>query len=287
MDKKRKKIIIGFSLFLAAIQIIIFPVALFYSMKGNPNELLLKIPTGFEVSGVDYNSKAEKTKSIINNIKNLVFGNNKNEELIFVESQKKEKELLKEAKTLSEKYLHSKSTEDYSNLINFFNKNWLFALSNIEKFNLNFHKYWYFEQDAKSDAEHTADFLNKVRNKTPNETNFSIKSKYFNHFQIGEESKHSDNNFLYIRQSKIIFRIVVSKLKESKQNYELKFDKIIFFPDSNTERISVQTISDTIHVALYHHNEEGYKKFERDIVGEYGLAWDSILTFKGEKENEK
>ncbi|QQY78495.1 hypothetical protein JLS56_01540 [Mycoplasma mycoides subsp. capri] len=286
MDKK-KKIIIGFSLFLAAIQIIILPVALFYSIKGNPNELLLKIPTGFEVSGVDYNSKAEKTKSIINNIKNLVFGNNKNEELIFVESQKKEKELFDEVKKLSDKYLHDMSFDNYSNLKEFFNKNWLFTISNIEKFNLNFHKYWYFEKDKKTEAEHTRNFLDKVQNKKPSKTNFSIENKYFDNFQIGEESNHSDNNFLYIRQSKIIFRIIVSKLRQEKQKYEVKFDKIIFFPDSNTERISVQTISDTIHVALYHHNEEGYKKFERDIVGEYGLAWDSILTLKEEKKNEK
>ncbi|AGJ90651.1 aromatic motif membrane protein [Mycoplasma putrefaciens] len=281
-----KKVIKIISIFSALIPIALAIFLLVALQVKNANKLELKIPSGFPVYKDGRDSKKIKSDEFINNIIELIFNNNQIEKTKFLNSQNKDKEqeLFKQVKDLSNKYLINQKEESERELKNFYSKNWLFVLKNIDKFALKFTKYWSLDSTAK--ASHSEDFLKKIKEKENRSViTKQFKDNYIDNFAIGSESKHLSKNVFYIRKSNMLIRMFAPKNNASANSIEI--DKFILFSETKTKTIALKTLADILHTSIHHNDQNGYQIFETELIQKYGYPSLGILLSKEVLTNEK
>ncbi|TKA59373.1 hypothetical protein MBOVa_2500 [Mycoplasmopsis bovis 8790] len=260
--------------------------------------LSLHIPKQFDIIPQVTSKKDEVTDNIIKSLLTLTFEDDivrKNE---YIKSQENEEKLFNEVKELSKRipFFVKKKNNDkpgkdhfdimakhYEELNNFYSKNWLFMLKNIDKFVIRPFKVWTLEPSGS--AKHTDDFINKSKDQNPGLDSFSFFNKNLDSLVQGGESTHTPGRkVMYIKKDKLIIRAIISK---DDQN-PFKIDKFIHFSlHSKDTKISIKLISDIIHSGTYHQDPNGFISFEEDLVkSNYSYPFISTLTL-GENTNDK
>lgn len=260
--------------------------------------LSLHIPKQFDIIPQVTSKKDKVTENIIKSLLTLTFEDDivrKNE---YIKSQENEEKLFNEVKELSKKipvFVKKKNDDKpgknhfdivekhYEELNNFYSKNWLFMLKNIDKFVIRPFKVWTLEQSGI--AKHTNDFLDKSKEQNPGLDGFSFFNKNLDSLVQGGESAHTPGRkVMYIKKDKLIIRVIISK--DDKNPF--KIDKFIHFSlHSKDTKISIKLISDIIHSGTYHKDQNGFISFEKDLVeSNYSYPFISTLTL-GENTNDK
>ncbi|WFQ93076.1 aromatic motif membrane protein [Mycoplasma feriruminatoris] len=271
---KNKKTLIKISVGFAILPFLILP-SLFFINNKQTNLNLIR-PQGFDVFDNLNNDKEVITKKLLNALVEAVFGDDKVKQQDFVKNQDENKEqLFKQVKELTNKYKKSKEQNDLKNLKEFYSTNWLFFLKNLDKFELQFIEYWKLE--SKNGKEmHSDSFLNALKNKQKPFANYSFLNNNLEQIHRGSETEDlTDLSVFYLKKEKFIIRTIIDN-----KNRKLNIDKFILFYESPINRITIPTISNAIHIGVFHNQKDGYESFEKNIVGAYGYAWDGILLLK-------
>ncbi len=260
--------------------------------------LSLHIPKQFDIIPQVTSKKDKVTENIIKSLLTLTFEDDivrKNE---YIKSQEDEEKLFNEVKELSKKIpLFVKKTNNdkpgkdhfdivekhYEELNNFYSKNWLFMLKNIDKFVIRPFKVWTLKPSG--NAKHTDSFLSTSESQNPGLDGFSFFNKNLDSLVQGSESAHTPGQkVMYIKKDKLIIRVIISK--DDKNPF--KIDKFIHFSlHLKDTKISIKLISDIIHSGIYHKDQNGFISFEKDLVeSNYSYPFISTLTL-GENTNDK
>ncbi|BAP39367.1 aromatic motif membrane protein [Metamycoplasma canadense] len=255
-------------------------ISLVSCIESNQNVLEAEIPGGFKFIPSTYDPKETKTANYIEFLLKKQFRNNEVEKAKFLKNQQDEKKLFEEIKKISEDYKNNKldfelSKKFINDIKNFYSKNWLFMLKNIEKFNWQHLEWWKFEPTE--NAKHSDEFLNKL-SELSNADDYFFYTNYWDELKEGDESAESPNDVFYLKKDKMIIRILISKNKEG--NKSLFFDKIILFPKARNNKIVIKLISDTVHNAIIHGFQAGYNTFEKDIFKNFGHPALGLLLVK-------
>ncbi|UUM25255.1 hypothetical protein NQV05_02535 [Mycoplasmopsis agalactiae] len=263
------------------------------------SNLLLHIPKEYDIIPQVLSNKEVVTENIIKSLLSLTFEDDIVKKNEYVKSQEDEKKLFSEIKKLSKKVPYfvrkgknQKPGHDHLKMVkkhkeelnNFYSKNWLFMLKNIDKFAVRPFEVWTLEKTG--NAEHSSEFLNKSKDQNPGIDSFSFASKNIDSLIQGGESAHTPGKkVMYIKKDKLIIRVVISKDAQ----YPFKIDKFIHFSlYSRDNKISMKFISDIIHSAIYHKDPKGYQSFEEDLVKKnYNYPFLSTLTLKEGGNDEK
>lgn len=261
--------------------------------------LSLHIPKQFDIIPQVTSKKDKVTKNIIKSLLTLTFEDDivrKNE---YIKSQENEEKLFNEIKELSKKiplFVKKKNSDKpgkshfdivekhYQELNNFYSKNWLFMLKNIDKFVIRPFKVWTLEQSG--NAKHTDSFLSNSKVQNPGLDGFSFFNKNLDSLVQGGESAHTPGRkVMYIKKDKLIIRVIISK----DDNNPFKIDKFIHFSlHSKDTKISIKLISDIIHSGKYHQDQNGFNSFEKDLVeSNYSYPFISTLTLGGNANDKK
>ncbi|MCE6115310.1 aromatic motif membrane protein [Mycoplasmopsis agalactiae] len=263
------------------------------------SNLLQHIPKEYDIIPQVLSNKEVVTENIIKSLLSLTFEDDIVKKNEYVKSQEDEKRLFSEIKELSEKVPYfvrkgknQKPGHDHLEMVknhkeelnNFYSKNWLFMLKNIDKFAVRPFEVWTLEKT--DNAEHSSEFLNKSKDQNPGIDSFSFVNKNLDSLIQGGESAHTPGKkVMYIKKDKLIIRVVISKDSQ----YPFKIDKFIHFSlYSRDNKISMKFISDIIHSAIYHKDPKGYESFEEDLVKKnYNYPFLSTLTLKEGGNDEK
>ncbi|WP_434337753.1 aromatic motif membrane protein [Mycoplasma capricolum] len=275
---KNKKTLISISIAFAFLPFLILPSLLFINNK--PKQLNLVRPSGFDVFDNLNNDKETKTKSILNKLVDDVFRNFKAEQQKFVKDQNDNKsQLLEKSKELSDKYLLQPNEQNLKTLKQFYSENWLFLLLNLEKFELKFIDFWKLESKDNK-AHHSSQFLETIKNKPKPKENHIFTDNNLDLIKTGKENEDlSGHSAVYLKKDKFIIRTTVKNNSKI-----LEIDKFILFNESEINRINIDTISDAIHLGVFHNQSDAFTStFEKHIVGNYGYPWDGILVLKEQK----
>lgn len=273
--KMNKKVIISISLAHLIIPLLALAFLL-GSLSKSTKDIELLIPRNHEV----YKNLDDRTEDVFNSLIKIIFGNNESEKIKYLNTQKEEntKEFIKKANELRIKYTKTKSQETIKELKEFYSKNLILLLRNLDKFSLRFTNYWSLEETKDSAgrvAKHSDTFLETIKNKEP-VADKKIENNNLHVINIGSESKHISSNVIYIRKDN--FFIVIKASKKASSDMKIELDKIIYFSESKTESISSDAISNVLHISIYHKDQEGYDVFEKDIIKLYGYPSLGILT---------
>ncbi len=183
--------------------------------------LSLHIPKQFDIIPQVTSKKDKVTENIIKSLLTLTFEDDivrKNE---YIKSQEDEEKLFNEVKELSKKIplfvknknraislgkSHFDKVENhYKELNNFYSKNWLFMLKNIDKFVIRPFKVWTLEPSG--NAKHTNDFLDKTKEQNPGLDGFSFFNKNLDSLVQGGESAHTPGRkVMYIKKDKAYYK---------------------------------------------------------------------------------
>ncbi|WP_427867276.1 aromatic motif membrane protein [Mycoplasmopsis arginini] len=244
--------------------------------EGNEN-LKNKIPKDLDYVPNIENPLELKTNKLIENLIDIKFKQDNVEKVNFLNSQKDEETLLNKAKELSNNYLNNKNEENLKLLNDFYSNNWLFVIKNIRKFNWTFLKWWTFPDLGQ--VKHSDEFFTQLEKQAePDDLIFFDNN--WDQLKEGDESPESPDDIFYFKKDKMLLRILISKNKEGKRT--LKFDRIIYFAKSRTNKVSIKLISDAVHNAIIHHNQQGYDAFEKEVIDNFGFASLGTLIIKGE-----
>ncbi|UWD35059.1 hypothetical protein NX779_00155 [Mycoplasma cottewii] len=272
--KINKKLVIGISLAHLIIPLLALAFLL-GSLSKSTKDIELQIPRNHEV----YKNVNDRTEEIFRSLNKILFGDNEAEKIKYLNTQKEEnsKEFIKKSNELKAKYLETKSEESIKELKEFYSKNLILLLRNLDKFNLRFTKYWTLEETRNSSgkvAKHSNEFLEAIKNKQPVKDK-KIDNNNLNVITIGSESKHISSNVIYIRKDN--FFIVIKASKTPSVDMKIELDKIIYFAESKTDNISSTAISNVLHSSIYHQDQSGYDAFEKDLIKLYGFPCLGLL----------
>ncbi|PTD31839.1 aromatic motif membrane protein [Mycoplasma leachii] len=272
---RNKKTLIKISIGFTILPFLILP-ALFF-INNNPKNLNLVIPSGFDVYDNLNNDKETKTKKLLMALIDETFKNSKIEQQEFVKKQQEHKEILaSKAKELTSKYLKNQNSENLKEIKDFYSENWLFVFKNLDKFEVKFVDFWKLEANNKKQL-HSKEFLKAIDKKEKPKTNYLFSDSNLDLVQTGKENEDLTNlSVIYLKKDKFIIRTLVKN--DSKK---LEIDKFILFYESPVTRINIDTISDAIHLGVFHNQQDAFISiFEKHIVNEYGYPWDGILLWK-------
>nr|VZR98654.1 hypothetical protein MF5295_00875 [Mycoplasma feriruminatoris] len=278
---KNKKTLINISIAFAVLPFLILPSLFFINKK--PNNLNLVRPPGFDVYDNLNNDKSTKTKKILLALVDDVFKNSKLEQQEFIKKQEQNKEqLISKAKELTKEYNKSSNEETLKKLKDFYSENWLFVFQNLDKFEMKFISFWKLEANNKKEL-HSREFLDEINKKQKERERKKIEDNY--HFldnnidlvKIGKENEDLPNlTVYYLRKDKFIIRALLTN-----DGKKMSIDKFILFNESPISRINIDTISDAIHLGVFHNQKDAFTStFEKHIIKEYGYPWDGILLWK-------
>ncbi|BAP01004.1 hypothetical protein MCAL160_0414 [Mycoplasmopsis californica HAZ160_1] len=259
---------------------VLTPFALVSCIESDYTKNKLKIPQGFKYIPKDYNSAEAKTSEILESILNQQFKNNDVAKTNFLKSQEDTKKLLSEFKELSKTYKFEKSNENAEKLRSFYSQNWLFLLKNIDNFQWKYTNWWTFPSIG--EARHSETFLEKISSQIIPD-NYRFINNYWESLTVGDESPESPDDVFYLKKDKMIVRVFITRNKKSVK--KLIFDKFILFPRARNERIAVKLISDSVHNAIIHGNQDGYDTFENDVIKNYSYPALGLLLTKENDEN--
>ncbi|WP_060823384.1 aromatic motif membrane protein [Mycoplasmopsis arginini] len=245
--------------------------------EGNEN-LKNKIPKDLDYVPNIENPLEQKTNKLIENLININFKQDNVEKVNFLNSQKDEETLLNKAKELSNNYLNNKNEENLKLLNDFYSNNWLFVIKNIKKFNWTFLKWWTFPDLGQ--VKHSAEFFRQL-DKQDEPDDLIFFDNNWDQLKEGDESPESPNYVFYFKKDKMLLRILIPKNKDKEGKRTLKFDRIIYFAKSRTNKVSIKLISDVVHNAIIHHNQQGYDSFEKEVIDNFGFASLGTLIIKG------
>ncbi|WFQ94732.1 aromatic motif membrane protein [Mycoplasma feriruminatoris] len=278
---KNKKTLINISIAFAVLPFLILPSLFFINKK--PNNLNLVRPPGFDVYDNLNNDKGVKTKKILLALVDDVFKNSKLEQQEFIKKQEQNKEqLISKAKELTKEYKKSSNEDNLKKLKDFYSENWLFVFQNLDKFEMKFISFWKLEANNKKEL-HSREFLDEINKKQKERERKKIEDNY--HFldnnidlvKIGKENEDLPNlTVYYLRKDKFIIRALLTN-----DGKKMSIDKFILFNESPISRINIDTISDAIHLGVFHNQQDAFTStFEKHIIKEYGYPWDGILLLK-------
>lgn len=235
------------------------------------SKLKSKRPSGFDYVPKIIDESQVKTDKIIESILNQQFKNDQVGKTEFLKSQENNELLLQELATISKEYSHPMKQETIAKLNDFYTKNWMFLLKNIDKLTWKYTKWWSLE--PKGNAKHSESFIENIADKET-QSDFKFTNNYLEKLEVGDESKESPNDVFYLKKDKLIIRMFITRQNSAKK---VIFDKFIYFPGARNSNIAIKLISDIVHNAIIHHNQEGYNSFERDLVVNYGYPALGVL----------
>ncbi|AWX42857.1 Uncharacterised protein [Metamycoplasma cloacale] len=210
---------------------------------------------------------AKRTKIIIEDILLKIFKNNQLLKTKYLNQQNDleyQIELLKQITELTKIIKENKQNRNkIEELNNLYSTNWYFIFNNLNKFELVF-KEW-FILPAVENSSMSNEYIQHIS--TLNEVNtHSFDNNYLEKLEEGEESAESVNSsILYLLKDNGIFRFRI--INESSENPIMKFNsENLFFPNFQGDYVSLQLISNIFHSAVIHGIQNGYDRFENDVI---------------------
>ncbi|VEU61020.1 Uncharacterised protein [Mycoplasmopsis bovigenitalium] len=235
-------------------------------------------PSGFDYVPKIIDQSQIKTDKIIESILNQQFKNDEVGKTEFIKSQENNELLLQELAAISKEYSRSMKQETIAKFNDFYTKNWMFLLKNIDKLTWKYTNWWTLE--PKGNAKHSESFIENLDNKEI-QNDFKFTNNYLDKLEVGDESRESPDDVFYLKKDKLIIRMFITRQQGTKK---VIFDKFIYFPWARNNNIAIKLISDIVHNAIIHHNQEGYNSFEHDLVVNYGLPELGVLILGDKNE---
>ncbi|QQY78156.1 hypothetical protein JLS56_04595 [Mycoplasma mycoides subsp. capri] len=272
---KNKKTLINISIAFAILPFLVLPSLFFINKK--TNNLNLVRPPGFDVYDNLNNDKEAKTVKLLQSLVDDVFKDSKLDQQEFIKSQKeKNDQLISKAKELSSEYLKNSNEDNLKKLKNFYSENWLFVFQNLNKFEMKFIDFWKLKANNGSEL-HSKEFLDDIKKREKPKDNYYFSNNNIDLIKIGKENEDLPNlTVYYLRKDRFIIRALLTN-----NDKKMTIDKFILFNDSIISRINIDTISDAIHLGVFHNQKDAFTStFEKHIIKEYGYPWDGILLWK-------
>lgn len=242
------------------------------------SKLKSKRPSGFDYVPKIIDQSQIKTDKIIESILNQQFKNDEVGKTEFIKSQENNELLLQELAAISKEYSRPMKQETIAKFNDFYTKNWMFLLRNIDKLTWKYTNWWTLE--PKGNAKHSESFIENLDNKEI-QNDFKFTNNYLDKLEVGDESRESPDDVFYLKKDKLIIRMFITRQQGTKK---VIFDKFIYFPWARNNNIAIKLISDIVHNAIIHHNQEGYNSFEHDLVVNYGLPELGVLILGDKNE---
>ncbi|TPR54712.1 aromatic motif membrane protein [Metamycoplasma neophronis] len=234
------------------------------------------------------NPESENTSKIINDIVNQAFKNNaKKVEFLNDQNNPQTKEkFFADYQSLSNNYLAAKEanlkTQIANQIKNLINQNWYLFLTNIKKFTADFINWFTFPEDK--EGRHSEAFKKELANLAAPEP-LVFKNDYFDSLKEGDESGElSNTTILYLTKNNAFFRFRITNIRTDSPEVDLS-SYVYYFPFSKVKRLSINLISDLMHSAYIHGFQEGFDRYENDLVKKYNYGQMAVmqLLYKGEK----
>ncbi|MDQ0567741.1 aromatic motif membrane protein [Mycoplasma yeatsii] len=273
LNKKiAKKISLSFVIFILIIPVI----AILGQFKFKSQTPELEIPTNHKVKIDKLSDQQQISAKYLNKLVETTFKTNQLAKDKFLKSQEQATLLFNQLKQIT----------DQNKVNDFINKNWLFVLKNIDKFQLKFKDYWTLNEYVTNiNQAHSSSFINKIDElKNTKHDDIDLKQNYFDFMHLGEESQHNHgpNYSFYLRLDKLAIRILISRDKDKN---DFKFDKFIYFNKAQNNNFTV-LIAQVIH-QIIHRDNRAIQTFEDEIVSNYGFATLNDLVLRKDDNNEK
>ncbi|QCZ36517.1 hypothetical protein FG904_00580 [Mycoplasma nasistruthionis] len=157
------------------------------------------------------------------------------------------------------------------NRFQFFQKNWLFVLKNLNLFNWTFAE-WFTNPLNSDGIKPSEEYLNNLKTLKPYSP-YSVTDNYLDELIIGQESSELPNAVaIYIRKGKLIFRFIIENI-EPDQIGKVNLKPLnYYFGASKANVISLNQISNIIHQGYIHENRSQIDELENKLIkeGRYG-----------------
>lgn len=231
-------------------------------------KLELSIDKNLDIINPKVNEAQIKTKKILENLLSYVFlPTQQVQKVNFLEDQtskNKKKEFVKKYKEIKDK------NGDITKLLN---ENWYFVLTNLNLFQGEFERFLTFP--PKNGGQHSDLFLKRVEGQ-PYASNMYFNDSLLDDLIVGDESLELPNTtILYLKKDKMVFRLIIDNAQTAPH---IDFNGTYWgFARSKTDVISLKLISDIVHSAYVHGYQEGYDRFENDIVKRYRYSYPAIM----------
>ncbi|WFQ90556.1 aromatic motif membrane protein [Mycoplasma feriruminatoris] len=272
---KNKKTLINISIAFAILPFLILPSLFFINKKSN--NLNLVRPLGFDVYDNLNNDREEKTRKLLLSLVDDVFKDSKPEQQEFIKRQEQMyKQLAAKAKELSEEYKKNPNQDNLKKLKDFYSENWLFVFQNLSRFEMKFLNFWKLQANNGTEL-HSKEFLDVISKKEKPIDPYHFSNNNIDLIKVGKENEDLPNlTVYYLRKDRFIIRALLTN-----NGNKMNIDKFILFNESIISRINIDTISDAIHLGVFHNQKDAFTStFEKHIIKEYGYPWDGILLWK-------
>ncbi|AEM68627.1 aromatic motif membrane protein [Mycoplasma putrefaciens] len=273
LDKKTVKKI---SLTFIVILLIVPVAAILGQFKFKTETLDLEIPTNHKVKIDKLSDQQQVSNKYLNQLVETTFKTNQLAKDQFLKSQDQTSSLFEQLKQIT----------DQNKVNEFINKNWLFVLKHIDKFQLKFKDYWTLNEYVTNiNQAHSSSFIDKINQlKNTDHHNINLKQNHFDFMHLGEESQHNHgpNYLFYLRLDKLAIRILISR---DKNKTDFKFDKFIYFNQAQNNNFTI-LIAQVIH-QIIHQDSRAIQTFEDEIVSNYGIATVNDLVLRKDDSDEK
>ncbi|WP_027334852.1 aromatic motif membrane protein [Mycoplasmopsis felifaucium] len=164
----------------------------------------------------------------------------------------------------------------------FYSLNWYYVLSNLDKFKLDFYKWFTFPKGKNGD--HSDKYKETISNLSmPDLSKVQFGNDYLSEIKEGEESAELlDKDIFYLLKDKNVFRISINDAVSEHPKILLK-PYVWSFANSKASKISLNLISNVVHSAFIHGDQEGFDRLENDLVVKfrYGIPAVAIMLYKG------
>ncbi|WP_117275157.1 aromatic motif membrane protein [Mycoplasmopsis edwardii] len=235
-----------------------------YEKQGELNSLI-----GDEdvVKSVNETNKEKTTSEILKKILSDTFKNDNVKIVEYVNQQKNDAdEILKEFQVISEGFKTTDDKKTYASAQHeFFNKNWYFILTNLDKLQFNFIEY--ITKDLSKNYSTSEEYKQKVQFKEGHKA-IKFDNSYLDEIREGNEAQElGDATVYYVKKNKLVFRIVISNLKGKDGDPQISFRPLNwYFAHSSAITISLALISEVVHQLFIHGYETGKQDFEEVMV---------------------
>ncbi|WP_406616794.1 aromatic motif membrane protein [Mycoplasmopsis adleri] len=260
---------------------------------GNKDKLLLYIDKSKDVMPLSIDYKEKRTQENIDQLIKATFPSEekKIEYLNKFKNPKYLKQMKDKFSSFFKEYKEIKKNNNpdgidrlVSEMKDFYNENWYYILTNLDKFELVFYK-WLAFPDYK-DGKHSDEYKNRIENMSieyDDLKKIQMHDNYLGTMIEGDESAELSNKTIYyLAKKNLVFRISINDITTEQPT--MQFNPYVWgFPYITNRDVSLKLITDLVHSAYIHRFQDGFDRFEKDMVENlrYGVPGIFLLMYKG------
>ncbi|AWX69162.1 aromatic motif membrane protein [[Mycoplasma] anseris] len=255
----------------------------------NKKKLTNLIDPNNDVSLIPINKQEQQTENILDDLLKKVFKSNNVAKTLFLKKQndkQHQQQIVEEIKAQKVKYIANPNDEHIryeviNKLTKIYSDNWYFVLKNFTKFEGIFHEWFILEEQNGNKL--SDEYLNNLKTLEKPKI-LTFENNFIDNLEEGEESAEDlDNIILYLLKNNMVMRFKIAN--ERSESPQMILSPLVwYFEKAQTDKLSLKFISNIIHSAVVHGFEDGYIRFEQDMVKKWKYGEPSVMLLVGKDE---